>query len=287
MDIKNFKLLAKQIFPNYKQSKYYPYYKDFHHKLESLNYKLMEIRDPRIKQLANELQRENPIVMYCLGARYGLPSNVAYYLREKKFLLGVGFEPDPVEAQRLKDENLFDIILPYALGNENGVQTLYITENPGCSSLLLPHTENINLFCEQPEWFNVNKKVDIEVHRLDKIIEREQLPYPDFLQIDTQGFEFEVLMGSANILSQVSAIELEAQMYLLYIGQKLFADIHDFLTERGFILFLMEKAGIFGMNYVEANVCYYNKALLNKSPKTQALINYCSITHGINSLKFA
>jgi hypothetical protein len=111
---------------------------------------------------------------------------------------------------------------------------------------------------------------------------KEQLPNPDLLQIDTQGFEFEILTGSANILSNISIIKLEVHMYPIYVEQKLFLDIHQFLTENDFVLFLIEKAGVFGINYVEANVCYFNKALIKKSLKSKLLIDYCSIAHGID-----
>lgn len=134
-------------------------------------------------------------------------------------------------------------------------------------------------------WFNVKQKVDIEVHRLDEIIQKEKLPAPDLLQIDTQGFEFEVLTGSQSILNQVSVIELEVKMYPLYYEQKMFIDIHHFMTENGFVSFLLAKAGVFGINYVEANACYFNKSLINKSKKSKFLIDYCSSVYKIYLLK--
>lgn len=287
MEINQIRKFTKEIFPNYKKSQYYSYYKAGKHNLKFLNYKLMELKDSRINQLTQKLDKNDKIVMYSIGARYGLPNKFANYLRDHKFLLGIGFEPDPVEAQRLKDDNLFDVILPYALGSQSGKQKLNITEHDGCSSILLPHTENLNRFCEYPEWFNLKEEVNIEVHRLDEIIKTEQLPNPDVLQIDTQGFEFEVLTGSTNILNNVSILELEVHMYPIYIGQKVFADIHSFLTERGFVLLLIEKSGVFGINYVEANACYFNSSLLNQSKKSQLLIDFCSIAHEIDLLKVA
>ncbi len=287
MFINNFRNKVKKNFPDYKSSKLYNYYKTSKPYLKLMNYKLMEFQNPKIKQLTKVLETNDPIIFYSIGARYGLPCKFANYLRDHKFLFGIGFEPDREEAQHLKDDNLFDVIMPYALGSENGTHTLNITEHPGCSSILFPHAENLNLFCEYPEWFNLKDKIDIKVHRLDEIIKAEKIPSPDILQIDTQGFEFEVLRGSTNILNQVSIIELEVQMYPIYLGQKTFADIHDFLTEHGFVMLLIEKSGVFGINYVEANVCYFNKSLVDKSQKSRLLIDYCSIAHEIDLLKVA
>jgi FkbM family methyltransferase len=216
--------------------------------------------------------------MYSIGGRYGLPS-VANYLREKKLLVGIGFEPDTEEAQLLEENNAFDRVLPYALGSENGIQKLNLTKNAACSSILIPHKDNLSFFCGDTESFEIQKKIDIEVYRLDEIIQKEELLAPDLLQIDTQGFEFEVLTGSTNILEYVSIVELEVHMYPLYVDEKMFADIHQFMTEKGFVLYRLEKSNAYGINYVEANACYYNKRIMNESRKSKFFIDYCNISY--------
>jgi FkbM family methyltransferase len=218
--------------------------------------------------------------MYSIGGRDGLPS-LAKYLREKKLLVGIGFEPDTEEAQLLKENNAFDRVLPYALGSEHGIQKLNITKYAACSSILLPHKDNLKFFLGNTESFEIQKKIDIEVYRLDEIIQKEALLAPDILQIDTQGFEFEVLTGSTNILEHVSIVELEVHLYPLYVDEKMFADIHQFMTEKGFVLYRLEKSNFYGINYAEANACYYNKTIINESKKSKFFLDYCSIPYEI------
>lgn len=272
--------LVKKRFPYYKEFKYYHYLKVF-------KYRLMELKGSREKVLASQLEQSDPIILYSVGARFGFSSILTNYLRFKKLLLGIGFEPDRKEAQRLKDNNLFDIVLPYALGSQYEVRKLNITEVPSCSSLFLPNKAKLKEFCKEEDMssFNVKEEIDIEVHKLDTVLQKENLPTPDILQIDTQGFEFEILLGSRNVLKYISVVELEVHMYPIYFEEKTFTDIHDFMTENGFVLLWLEKAGIFGINYVEANACYFNKLLINKSKKNKLLIDYCSIAYGVDLLK--
>ena len=59
----------------------------------------------------------------------------------------------------------------------------------------------------------------------------------DFLKIDVQGYELEVLKGSARSLLDVAVIYIEVSFVELYKQQPLFFDIHAFLTKFGFKLF--------------------------------------------------
>ena len=44
---------------------------------------------------------------------------------------------------------------------------------------------------------------------LDELVEREKLPFPDFIKIDTQGSEIDILKGSKKTISQCNLIYLE------------------------------------------------------------------------------
>lgn len=61
-----------------------------------------------------------------------------------------------------------------------------------------------------------------------------------FLKIDTQGYEWNVLEGATQFLSNVDALQLEMSMVPLYKDQKLFKEIFDYLTALGFELYEIE-----------------------------------------------
>jgi hypothetical protein len=135
--------------------------------VEAFGKKLIEVKWNflGIKRLNSQIELDEPIIMYCVGARYGLP-HLADYLRRKKKLFSIGFEPDPAEAKRLKDNDKFDVIVSKALGSEHGVRTLNITKHPGCSSLLFPNTENLKKFFKYPDWFDVKETMKLSKKKL-------------------------------------------------------------------------------------------------------------------------
>lgn len=64
----------------------------------------------------------------------------------------------------------------------------------------------------------------------------EIVSYPDILKIDTQGFDFEVLKGEINALSEgnISIIGVKCYFEKNYKGQNYFWDIAKFLENRNY-----------------------------------------------------
>jgi hypothetical protein len=115
-------------------------------------------------------------------------------------------------------------------------------------------------------------KEEITLTTLDAI--KDRLPAVDYLQIDVQGAELQVLRGAAHTLSQIGIAELEVRFYPIYEHEPSFQEIHEFFTKHGFILCQMSRQGSteFGQNYVEANACYYNAELVKKDPTKMAVL---------------
>ncbi|MFN9709928.1 MAG: FkbM family methyltransferase [Bacteroidota bacterium] len=68
---------------------------------------------------------------------------------------------------------------------------------------------------------------------LDALLERRSLPSPDFIKLDVQGFELEVLKGGENALKTAEFCLLEVS--LLDIGNEpLLNDVLSFMNNRGF-----------------------------------------------------
>jgi FkbM family methyltransferase len=156
-----------------------------------------------------------------------------------------GFEPNPAEFARLKDRPGPYRYLPHFLGS-GGTATFHLTRYPGCSSLLPPDPKVIDLFmtigCADPGGnFHVQKTEAIDTVRLDDI--KPPLTI-DFLKVDTQGYELEILRNGTATLTNTLVIECEVEFVPLYRGQPLFGDIQCFLREHGFMLHkLIDVAG--------------------------------------------
>ncbi len=87
------------------------------------------------------------------------------------------------------------------------------------------------------ETFKPMKQVKVDVRSLDEIMSMPgvSIPHPDFLSLDTQGAEFDILRGAKNCLGDhVLAMTLETELHELYSGQKLFGDVSSLANEHGF-----------------------------------------------------
>ncbi|MEJ8842222.1 FkbM family methyltransferase [Lacibacter sp. H375] len=68
---------------------------------------------------------------------------------------------------------------------------------------------------------------------LDQILERKQLPFPDFLKLDVQGFELEVLKGAAKSLAHTQFCILEVSLLDLD-GTPMMLEVMNYMDSKGF-----------------------------------------------------
>jgi FkbM family methyltransferase len=140
-----------------------------------------------------------------------------------------------VLSERVKDATLFN----YALGNENKMIKMYVEleDAYGCSSILQPSSNYDNVS------FNDNELV--EMKRLDEF----EFTNYNFLNIDVQGYEYEVLKGSIKTLENIDYILCEvnrntSEKKLDYIGSVTIDEIINLLKPYGFNLVEVDWAGI-------------------------------------------
>lgn len=115
---------------------------------------------------------------------------------------------------------------PIALGNAEGEANMHLASREDSSSLL-------PLGDAQKQYFSMDEErvVSVPVRRLDTVVHLDDLKLPALLKIDVQGFEFETLQGAAGLLRSIDAVYVECSFVELYVGQKLAADVTDFLRE--------------------------------------------------------
>jgi len=131
--------------------------------------------------------------------------------------------------------------IPLALGKNQEEKTLYVTNQPMCSSLYPPNHEFIRRFAGMMELSGLSFSVEIETTTLDDFCQAEGVSEIDFLQIDVQGADLDVLQGAETLLSHSGlAIQIEVEFSPLYENQPLFADVDQYLRVRDFSLFGLE-----------------------------------------------
>lgn len=188
-------------------------------------------RRPRFPEFP-VLQR--PLVYCDIGARGGIGQPWADL---RNVIRCVGFEPDPEEhAQLAKQARAGDRYLQHALYRESATLELKLTRSRGCSSIYEPNAEFLAQFPDAGR-FEVEKRIKLEAVSLDELSRRQELPELDFMKIDIQGAELDVLKGGAEILQRsLIGVELEVEFAQMYRGQPLFRDVDAYMTAAGFQL---------------------------------------------------
>lgn len=134
--------------------------------------------------------------------------------------------------------------IPLALGRSVGESTLYVTKDPMCSSLYPPNEPYLARFNNLPEVANLDFTVGIETTTLDSFCQTEGIDEIDFLQVDVQGADLQVLEGASHILgSSILGIQIEVAFSELYVNQPLFADVDTYMRKQGFTFFNL-KVGL-------------------------------------------
>jgi FkbM family methyltransferase len=142
------------------------------------------------------------------------------------------FEPHPQifsELKKMYNFNAFD----QAVSNVRGKTVFHAIDvtnneykNSGISSLRDGLTTNKQNFID----------IEVELIRMDDFLEQQQLESIDFLKLDVEGMNYEVLEGFGERLSAVKAIQTEGEYLQYWEGQKLFKDIEEILLKNNFKL---------------------------------------------------
>ncbi len=170
-------------------------------------------------------------------------------------------------------------ILKHGLAGTDGERDFYLTEHPGCSSILEPDESQLEPYPAAP-WFKVVGKKRVFAYRYDTLAARLRLPSVDFVKMDVQGADGECLVAMGKHLDHVCAIETEVHLKQLYKGQMVFSELHDFLCSRGFILRDLRPQGPFGAELVEMNG-YWSRRELDETQ--QRYVSAWDVLNGIRA----
>src|SRR5262249_38980217 len=72
---------------------------------------------------------------------------------------------------------------------------------------------------------------------IDEIVDSKGIETPNFLKLDVQGYELEVLKGALKTLPQVSAVLAEVNLIDIHRGTSLLDEFVIFMRDRGFVAY--------------------------------------------------
>ncbi len=148
----------------------------------------------------------------------------------------VGFEPEAAEFERLSAAAAAnEVFSNRALFSEPGEITLYHTRDPATTSVYPPNRSLIRQLAPDDVMLDVVARETIEATTLDGALREIEAGVLDFLKLDTQGSELDILRGAENtIAGGLFGIEIEVEFAPIYVGQPLFPDVCGHLGEKGF-----------------------------------------------------
>jgi FkbM family methyltransferase len=178
------------------------------------------------------------------GGRYGLHPTWKPFGGELHYVL---FEPDPAEAGRLevkyrrRDGEV--AVEPIALGERPGKLTINFFRNRAMSSSAVRKPVSALFTDERAAEVEVVESLDVEMATVDGYCQERGFD-ADFLKLDTEGNEFDILKGAQQQLARaVLGIRSEVSFERIFEGKALFGTLHEFLLDRDFYLLNLDYDG--------------------------------------------
>jgi len=150
----------------------------------------------------------------------------------------IAFEPSPRERRRLllhlKLNHCTNVkVEPLALASQEGETTFFLVNGreTGCNSLRPPAVS-------EP-----TKAIAVSTKTLDGYLENESIHHVDFIKMDVEGAELEVLKGARQLLARSPKPVIMAEVEDIRTAPWGYAasSIYDFLADRGYRWFFITQ----------------------------------------------
>ena len=189
---------------------------------------------------------QNFEIFFDVGAHKGESINL--FTNNFKIRKIYSFEPSSVsfkilnENKELYEKKFKDLEIfteNYALGRENKPLLIKQLEESSSSTINEINT-NSKYFKRKSLFLNFFKKkffykeLEIKQITLSDYIDNNKILRVDFLKIDTEGYEYDVLLGLKKNFSKISLIMFEHHYHDMLLKNYVFHDIHDLLISNNF-----------------------------------------------------
>jgi hypothetical protein len=180
----------------------------------------------RIANYLKEINFKSKFDVIDVGAK-GDISNLLKNI-DSQYMNIIGFEPNKKEYEKLLKIDNKRIYFNIGLFNKKVNKTFFITRDPSASSFFKPSKKNYIYEKKNWDFRKIKKKIKINCQKLDHFVKK--ISNVDFLKIDTQGSEYEILQGSSKTLKKYSPIVLtETWSTEVYDKVKLFNEVISFM----------------------------------------------------------
>ena len=187
------------------------------------------------------LLKNKKLIGLDVGAQGGFNSDKYFPEKYNKYFKCILVDP---LKDSLKDEESQHIISK-GLWSSKEVKKLYIlNKRPQSSSMYEPNKDSLKIYdFEEKDFhlFDVSKTEMVECDTLSSSLKELNINTLDYLKIDTQGAELEILKGLENYRPLV--IKCEVQIFPMYKKEPDWTEVASFLYKLGYIVSDWKKIG--------------------------------------------
>ena len=188
-----------------------------------------------------KLLKNKKLIGLDVGAQGGFNSDKFFPERYNKYFESILVDPLKNSLEGKESTHTIN----KGLWSSKGVRKLYIlNKRPQSSSMYEPDKKSLSIYgFEEKDFhlFDVSKTETVECDTLSSSLKALNINTLDYLKIDTQGAELEILKGLENYRPLL--IKCEVQIFPMYKKEPSWTEVTDFLYKLGYIVSDWKKIG--------------------------------------------
>ena len=210
--------------------------------------------------LINLIKKEVEIkTVYDIGAHRGDFSNFL----SKTSLKGKDFYLFEANEKNEKYLNKFDFKYFIDVLSDRKKEVKFYSKTHSGDSYFLEQT---NFY----DGFDAKTKI---TNTLDNIVEQNNLPFPNFIKIDTQGSEIDILKGAKRTISNCKLIYLECPIIEYNFGSPNLDQCIKYLNSIDFIPYDICEVHYIDKVLVQIDILFIKKSIINKIYPGKKILN--------------
>ena len=194
------------------------------------------------KEHIENLLKNNKITALDVGAQGGFNSDNFFPNQYNQYFQSILVEPIKDEANKFKGQKF---VINKGLWSNKEKKNLYVLDNRlGSSSMYMPNEEAFDLHRIKKKDFQnykVTRTIQIDCDTISNQLSELNIKMLDYLKIDTQGAELEILKGIGSF--RPLFLKIEVHFFSIYKDTPSWHELVNFLYEMNYVLIDLKGIG--------------------------------------------